>query len=131
MTGATELHLLGIAVIIGLVQILWAAIASTRQRGMSWGLGPRDEPRPLSGVAARLQRALANFLETFPLFAGALLAALMLGHGGDLTRTGAWFYVIGRAIYLPLYAAGTPVVRTIAWAVAVVGIVQEVIAIFA
>ena len=129
MPGATELHLLGVAVLIGLVQLFLEAGASQSQRGMAWAAGPRDEPRHVSGVAARLQRAQSNFLETFAMFVAALLAALMLGHAGHMTLFGAWLYVIGRAVYVPLYAAGVPLVRTLAWSVAMAGIGFEVAAV--
>ena len=127
--GTTELHLLGFAVLIGLVQLFLAAGASQSQRGMAWAAGPRDEARQVHGVAARLQRAEGNFLETFAMFAAALLAALLLGHAGHMTLLGAWLYVVGRAVYVPLYAAGVPMVRTVAWSAAMAGIGFEVAAV--
>ncbi len=126
--GQTELRLLGVAAFIGLLQICWAATASQRQRGFAWASGPRDEPRAVHGVAARLQRASANFLETFPLFAAAVLAAVVLGRTGGTTLAGAWLYVIARAIYVPLYASGVPVLRSLAWLAAMIGIVLELLA---
>ncbi len=127
--GSTELHLLGVAVLIGLVQLVLEAGASQSQRGFAWAAGPRDEARQVHGVAARLQRAQSNFLETFAMFAASLLAALMLGHAGHMTLVGAWLYVIGRAIYVPLYAAGVPMMRSVAWVVAMAGIGFEVAAV--
>src|SRR3954469_24191813 len=112
-----ELKLLAVAVIIGLVQIFWGAGAATRERGVAWNAGPRDEPRPNSIVVGRLDRALRNFLETFPLFAALVLAAVVAGKLGPLTLWGSGLYVIGRAVYVPLYAAGVPVVRSVAWGV--------------
>lgn len=126
--GQAELRLLGVAALIGLLQLCWAATASQRQRGFAWASGSRDEPRQVHGVAARLQRATANFLETFPIFAAALLAAVALGRTGDTTLAGAWLYVIARAIYVPLYAAGVPVLRSLIWFAALVGIVLELAA---
>ena len=52
-----ELKLLGFAVIIGLVQLAWAAIAAQPQRGRAWNVGPRDEPCPLTGMAKLHHRA--------------------------------------------------------------------------
>ena len=126
--GRTELGLLGVAALIGLVQLCWAATASQQQRGFAWGAGSRDEQRPIHGVAARLQRAMANYLETFPIFAAALLAAVFLGHTGGITLAGAWLYVVARALYVPLYAAGVPVVRSLIWFASLVGIVLELVA---
>ena len=127
----SELKLLMAAVIIGLVQIVWAAVAgSGGERNLAWLLGPRDDPKPVGVVAARLNRALANFLETFPLFAVALLACDFAGNCGTLTLYGAALYVLGRALFVPIYAAGLSVVRTLVWTVSMVGIVMVIVAFF-
>jgi uncharacterized MAPEG superfamily protein len=126
-----ELKLLMAAVIIGLVQIVWAATAgSGGERNMAWLLGPRDEPKPVGVVAGRLNRALTNFLETFPLFAVAILACDFAGKFGTLTYWGAILYVVGRLLFVPIYAAGLPVVRTLVWTVSMVGIVLVIVAFF-
>lgn len=123
---AVELKLLGAAVIVGLVQLLWAAGAARAQQGdMKWAAGPRDTPMPLSGVAARLERAFWNFAETFPFFAAAVLACAFAGKlGQPLTVWGAGAYVLGRALYAPLYASGVPLVRTLVWLVSMVGLLM-------
>lgn len=131
MKTAPELQLLAAAVVVGLVQLLWAAAAANHQRAdLAWGLGPRDEPRPLSGVAGRIERAFANFLETFPFFAAAVITAYLAGKLGPLTLWGSALYVAGRALYVPLYAFGVPAVRTLVWLVSLVGILMVTAAIF-
>ncbi|MFN3522401.1 MAG: MAPEG family protein [Phenylobacterium sp.] len=131
MRTAPELQLLAAAVVIGLVQLLWATVAGTRQRGdLSWGMGPRDEARPLSGVPARLERAFANFMETFPLFAAAVIVAYLAAKLGTLTLWGAGLYVAARALYVPLYAAGVPALRSLVWGVSLVGVLMVIAAIF-
>jgi uncharacterized MAPEG superfamily protein len=126
-----ELKLLLAAVVIGLVQIVWAAAAgSGGQRDFGWLSGPRDDARPVSGVAARLDRALRNFLETFPLFAAALIACVAAGKLGTLTLYGAGLYVIARALYVPLYASGVALVRTLVWTASLIGIVMVIVAFF-
>jgi uncharacterized MAPEG superfamily protein len=131
MSGpAIELKLLGCAVVVGLVQLMWAAVAARRQQDMAWAAGPRDEPMPISGVAARLDRAFRNFMETFPLFAAAVIAAYLAARLGPLTLWGTALYVIARAIYVPVYAAGIPRLRSLVWFVAMVGLVMVVVALF-
>jgi uncharacterized MAPEG superfamily protein len=126
-----ELKLLMAAAIIGLIQIVWAAAAgSGGERDLKWLMGPRDEAKPVGVVAARLDRALGNFLQTFPLFAVALLACDFAGKFGATTLYGAALYVIGRALFVPIYAAGVPVVRTLVWTVSIVGIVMVIVAFF-
>lgn len=126
-----ELKLLVAAVVIGLVQLVWASVAGGGgTRDTAWLLGPRDEARPMTGIAARIERSFRNFLETFPLFAAALVAALMAGKQGELTLWGSGLYVAGRALYAPVYAAGVPVVRTLVWTVSMIGLVMVIVAFF-
>ncbi len=127
-----EVKLLGAAVIVGLVQLLWAAGAARRQQGdLKWAAGPRDDPRPLSGVAARLDRAFRNFMETFPFFAAAVLAAALTAKTGTpLTLYGSALYVAARALYVPVYAAGVQTVRSIIWFVSMAGLIMVLAALF-
>lgn len=118
-----DLRLVGAAALIGLLQLCWASSAAQMQRGFAWASGSRDEVRPVQGVAARLQRAMGNYLETFPIFAAGMLAAVVLGRASDTTLAGGWLYVIARAAYVPLYAAGVPVLRSLVWFASLIGIV--------
>ena len=129
---AVELRLLGAAVVVGLVQLMWAAAAARAQQGdMKWALGPRDTPMPIEGVAARLNRAFWNFVETFPFFAAAVLACAAAGKlGTELSIWGSGLYVAGRALYAPIYATGIPTVRTLVWFAATIGIVMVLVALF-
>ncbi len=131
MQTGVELKLLGAAVIVGLVQLLWAAGAARSQHDLKWAAGARDEPKPpLTGVPGRLDRAFRNFMETFPLFAAAVLAVVVLDKSGPASVWGAALYVIGRALYVPLYVAGTYLIRSIVWGVALAGLVMVIVAIF-
>jgi len=128
---AAELKLLALAGIIGLVQLIWAAAAAQPQRGLEWNIGPRDEPRPLSGMAGRLERAFANYRETFPIFAAAVVCAYLSGKAGTtLSLWGSVLYVAGRALYVPLYAFGVKGVRSLVWFVALIGILMVLAAVF-
>ncbi|MEG2032232.1 MAG: MAPEG family protein, partial [Janthinobacterium sp.] len=79
---------------------------------------------PVGKVTGRLQRAQANLLETLPLFAAAVLIAHVTAQESALTLYGAALYLAARVIYLPLYAFGIPVVRTLAWCVSLAGILM-------
>ncbi len=125
-----EIRYLGWAILLGLVQLLLAGAFMTRQRGLRWNAGPRDgTPAPLTGVAARLERALRNFLETFPFFAAAALAVVQIGHQDARTALAVQVYVWARVVYVPLYAAGIPYLRTLVWAASLWAILQLVWAI--
>ncbi len=130
MSGRTEFILLGVVVVWGVVQLFWAAAAARRQRGLEWSAGPRDEPRPVSGNAARLERACRNFNETFPLFAAALLASSALGKLGALSLWGTHLYVWARVAYTPCYVSGVKGVRSIVFVVSIIGLSLVVLSIF-
>ena len=120
----TELTILALAVVLGIVQIVLSAQSKNLVTGYRWAGGPRDEPRPpLTPIAGRLERALANFLETFPLFAAAVLIAHAAGHHDWMTVWGAQLYFWARVLYVPLYAFGVYLVRSLAWNVATFGII--------
>jgi uncharacterized MAPEG superfamily protein len=118
-----ELTMLAASIVLGFAQVLLAAHFKTKERGLDWNMGPRDEPeKPLGVMAGRLTRASANFLETFPFFAAAVLMAAVLGRHNSLTQWGAVLYFAGRLVYVPLYAWGIRVARTLAWGIAMLGI---------
>ncbi|MGC2777600.1 MAG: MAPEG family protein [Bradyrhizobium sp.] len=119
----TELTLLALTVLLGFVQIVLAAHAKSAQYGYRWNLGARDESMPpLDPVPGRLDRALKNLIETFPFFAAAVLIAHVAGRDGALTWWGAQLYFWARVAYVPAYAAGVPLLRTMVWNVAAIGI---------
>jgi len=124
----TELALLAWAVVLGLAHAVATGQFTTLQHGISYGLSPRDEPKPLTGIGARVQRAFANYMQTFPFFAAAVVIADLADRHSWLTVTGAHLYFWGRLAYVPLYAAGIPVARTVAFVIATIGIVLILLA---
>lgn len=120
-----EIRMLAWAVVLGIVQLLLASTTMTAQRGTRWNASARDgTPAPLTGVAARLERALHNFLETFAFFAAAALAVVLTQRADAHTALGAQLYFWARVVYVPLYAAGIPYVRSLVWLVSMAGIVM-------
>ncbi len=129
MLGSLPL-LLGLAILLGLFHVLLAGALVTSCRGTKWNLSARDgEPPPVSVTAGRAQRAAANFLETFPFFAAALVCAIATSHDGHLAVLGAQLYFWARVAYLPIYLVGVPVIRSLVWGVALVGLLMVVLAI--
>jgi uncharacterized MAPEG superfamily protein len=119
-----ELKMLALSIVLGLVQIVLASHAASLQRGYVWTASSRDEAVPaLTGVAGRLARALQNFVETFPLFAAAVLIAHVAATHSWMTEWGVQLYFWGRVIYLALYAAGVFLLRSLVWNIATLGIV--------
>ena len=118
------------AMILGLAHLTAASFAFKAQVGNAYTVGARDEDIRPVGVAARLDRAQRNFLETFAIFAAAVLMLGVLDEtGGWLSEVGAAVYLAGRIVFLPLYAAGTPWLRTFSWNAATLGLVMVMAAV--
>ncbi len=126
----TELTLLAWTLVLALVHIMLVANLRTAETGIQYNASARDgEAPPPRPVTARLQRAQANLFETLPLFIGAVLIAHVSGSEGDLTLWGCWMYLIARIVYIPLYAAGIPYVRSLVWLVSLAGLVMVLAAV--
>lgn len=125
-----ELWMLLVATFLGLVYLSAAALAFKAQVGNVYGVGPRDEAIQPVGVAGRLRRAQTNFMETYPFFAVFILLVFVTGSAGSLSYWGTWLYVVGRVLFLPLYAAGIPWLRSISWNIATLGLVLVGIQLF-
>ena len=129
--ASVELQSLFCAIILGLVQLVLAVLASLNVRGLPWAAGPRDQPgAPLGIYGGRLERAWKNFLETFVFFAAAVLLAHALGKSTANSILGAQIYLWARVLYVPAYVFGIPFVRTLIWAASLVGILMVLSAIW-
>ena len=100
----------------------------TWQHGLRWNVGNRDgAAQPLTGWAARAQRAHHDLLETFAFLAAVLAVAVALAHKSDASSLpGAQIYVRARVAHLPMYLAGIPYLRTLVWAVSFWGMLQVI-----
>ena len=126
-----EIKMLAWTVALGLFHVLLGAVLMTRQRGMKWNASARDgEAKPLVGAAARVDRGLRNFLETFPFFVAVVLAVVVTQRTSADTALGAQVYFWARLAYLPIYAAGIPYLRSLVWAVSFWGLLQVLWALF-
>jgi uncharacterized MAPEG superfamily protein len=118
-----ELWIAALGALLLVVHIIVAVQFKTRQYGRKWNVGARDEALPpLDPLAGRLARAQANFQETFPVAIVALLGVVIAGRTGAWTALGGWIWLGARVVYLPLYWAGIPVIRTIVWSISIIGL---------
>jgi len=87
-------------------------------------MGNRDTKPEESVIAARLNRAKKNMQEALPLFLG--LAVLALVKDGDTSKavSGATIFLVARIVYIPIYAAGIPVLRSLVWFAGMVGLLM-------
>ena len=117
------------ALVLALVHVGWAAAVQQGEMGMEWGMGARDEPLArLSPLAGRLKRAQINYYETMPIFVFAIVLGAILGRTNAFSWWGSLLFIAGRTLYLPIYVAGTPRVRTYIWGMATLGVLSSLIA---
>lgn len=118
-----ELTILAWAMILLMAHVFAAAHAKTRQYGARWNMGARDESLPpLNALAGRLTRAQANFQETLPIAIVALIGVVVAGRTSDMTALGGWIWIGARIAYLPVYALGIPMVRTLIFMISLIGL---------
>jgi uncharacterized MAPEG superfamily protein len=120
-----ELKILTLGAALLFVHIFTATRFKTAQYGRKWNVGARDEElSPPSPITGRVMRAQANFEETFPIAIVALLGVVLANRTSASTALGGWIWLGARIVYLPLYAAGIPVIRTIVFVISMVGLVM-------
>ena len=87
-----------------MVQGLWATVAN-----------PSPGNPPLSPWAERAKCAHANAIENLVLFAPAALVVHLLSLGNSTTVFACELYFVSRLVHYIAYAAGIPVLRTLAF----------------
>jgi len=102
----------------GLTGVLWMPIIVNRLREMGiWKALKNPEPdvRPHADWAYRLANAHRNAIENLVVFAPLALSVHMLGIGTALTAAAAALFFWSRLAHAVIYAAGVPLLRTIAF----------------
>lgn len=108
------------------------AISATTELGSRWNAGARDSNlRPRGLFAGRAERALRNYLETFPAFGLLAVTLLVLGRADGLGLLGATIWIGARTVYLPLYLSGIPYIRSLVWVFAALGLVLMAVRVLA
>jgi uncharacterized MAPEG superfamily protein len=119
-----DLTLLVWATALTLVQAVIAAFGALLQVGLAPLAGNRESLPPIEGWAGRAQRAHRNMLENIVLFSALVLVAQVAGKANATTALGAELFFWARLVYVPVYVVGIPHLRTLVWAVSVVGLVM-------
>ena len=112
-----ELKVLGYAALLQFVQFILMAIPVHLQLGVEYTGGNRDEQKQATGIPGRLKRALDNHFEGLILFTIAVLVVVLGDAGSQLTEYCAWTYLWARLLYVPAYASGVYLVRSLIWTV--------------
>jgi uncharacterized MAPEG superfamily protein len=118
-----EVRIAAFGAVLLFIHIFIATRFKTRQYGRKWNVSARDDTLPPPNeMTGRTMRAQANFQETFPIAIVALLGVVLADQTSNWTALGGWIWLGARLIYLPLYTAGVPVVRTIVYTISLVGL---------
>lgn len=119
-----ELQYLLFAVILTFVQVVIAAAAANQSVGLSALAGNREGLPELTGFAGRAKRAHLNMLESLPLFVALVLIVVVANKHNGTTQLGATLFFWARVVHAVIYLLGLPWLRTVAWAVSVVGLIM-------
>ena len=112
-----EIKILGYAALLQFVQFVLMAIPVNMELGVQYTGGNRDEEKRASGIPGRLKRALDNHFEGLVLFTIAVVVVVLGDASSPLTETCAWAYLVARVAYVPAYASGVFLVRSLIWTV--------------
>lgn len=119
-----DLKLLVWSTALTLIQAVIAVLGAMLQVGLPALAGNRANLPAIEGWAGRARRAHLNMLENLVLFAVLVLVAQIAGKANATTALGAQLFFWARLVYAPVYLIGIPYLRTGAWAVSVVGLLQ-------
>ncbi len=90
--------------------------------GMSLAMGNRENMPEFTGFAGRADRTARNTLEGFVLFAAIVLVAHAAGIASPRVAAGAQLFFWSRLLFIPIYYAGIPYLRTVVWTAGMVGL---------
>jgi uncharacterized MAPEG superfamily protein len=107
------------AVALHYVYVFTPTLLFMPAEGVDTHFRSRDDLPEASAVVGRGRRALANWQESFPPFVALALAAMVTGADAS---NGAMLFLAGRVLYLPLYLAGVPYLRSAVWTASVGGL---------
>ena len=111
----TELSILALYGLVIVCTVLAQVLAAIPQVGLAALATARDDLGPLAGVAGRLERALKNSIVAMALFAPAVLLLNATTGFTPATLLAAQIFLVARIVYVFVYAAGIPWLRTLIW----------------
>ncbi|WP_424983515.1 MAPEG family protein [Maritalea sp. S77] len=120
---SVELTLLIWSTVVAIIYVTTQSFLFKAQVGNRYTITARDEEIVPTGLAGRANRALRNFVETYPIFIALVLAIELLSASNGFSVVGAHIYFWARVLFLPAYLIGTPYVRTFIWKFSALGLV--------
>ncbi len=124
----TELTMLVYATALLVALVLFQAAVGVRALGAVPLAGHRDNLPAATGFHARMLRVVDNHREGVTMFAPLVLIAAAANIHNGMTVLGAELFFWSRLVHAILYIAGAPMIRPLAWAVGMAGIVIVLLA---
>jgi len=118
-----ELKLLVWTVALAFAQMLFAVVGAMLEVGIDELASNREYMPKLTGWAERARKGHLNILENLALFAPLVLVAQIAGRTNETTALGAEIFFFARLLYVFVFAAGVPYLRTLVWTVSVIGLI--------
>ena len=97
--------------------------------GMQIAMGNREDLPDATALSGRADRTAKNTLEGFVLFAAIALVAHASGVQSPRVAMGAELFFWSRILYIPVYYAGIPYLRTVIWTVGMSGLAVMALAV--
>jgi uncharacterized MAPEG superfamily protein len=111
-------ELMSLTWVTALTAIIWMPyiLNLIAVRGLMDAVGYPEEPKPLSGWAAKMKAAHANAVENLVVFAALVLIANVANVSNAVTVLACQIYFWARLVHLLSYTFAIPWVRTLAFA---------------
>jgi len=110
-------ELLSLTWVTALTAVLWMPYILNLivVRGLLDAVGYPDDPKPLSGWAAKMKAGHSNAIENLVVFATLVLIANAAGVSNDTTVLACQIYFWARLVHVVAYTFAVPWVRTLAF----------------
>lgn len=110
-------ELMSLTWVTALTAIIWMPyiLNLIAVRGLMDAVGYPEEPKPLSGWAAKMKAAHANAVENLVVFAALVLIANAANVSNEATVLACQIYFWARLVHLLSYTFAIPWVRTLAF----------------
>ena len=110
-------ELLSLTWVTALTAVLWMpyVLNIIVVRGLLDAVGYPDDPKPMSGWAAKMKAGHSNAIENLVVFATLVLIANAAGVSNDTTVLACQIYFWARLVHVVAYTFAVPWVRTLAF----------------
>ena len=114
---SSELSILGVYGLVVIGTLILQVLLAAKEFGLMYLATARDDGRKQTGMGARSLRCLENSVVAMALFAPAVLLLAVQDAFSGVTLLCAQAFLVARVLYIGVYRAGIPWLRTILWTV--------------